>query len=1073
MEKRSFGLLLRQSMFRKSYLLLIAFCSLLSCDNNRENTTAEDSWYSYMHDQRNSGVTSENLSFPLFLSWERKLQYSPNPAWPAPAKQDYYNGKGKLEALVTYDRAFHPIVARGKLFIASSANNSITCFNSITGDKIWKFYTDGPNRNAPLWHKENLYFGSDDGNVYCLGAESGELIWKKQLGSTRKLVGNGRVISASPIRTGVVANADTIYVASGLLPEESVTINACDASSGVTIWEKQLKDLAPQGYPVLSDSLWYVPNSRIQPMAFRTKNGELSKKLKGAGGDYITLIDGKLIHGVNWAGEIKARNFLEAAMTGYKVVGNNNRLFIASDYSLTGVDVKRYTEAFSRKEKLANELKSIAQTIKKGAGKCLSKVDSLKGEIEKVKASEFLWQKELSKTYGMIKTSNTIIVGLQDQVIAFDEEKGVEKWKKTVKGRAYGLAVCGNKLYVSTDQGYLYCFGEEKGTQVIIDESDENQSSSFKGSNDVLKKVKSIGKLLPRERGIMMVCNLKKGDLVYRLSQNCNYYILGVEQNEKQVSKSRKHLDDAGIYGPRTTIFRGKLDELNLSDYLVNVVVIDEKPAKSELNILAVEIARILSPAGGRLLITNDISKEDITSLFKDHFHGYTLSRSDDFWVIQREVLSGGGEWTHLYANPSNTVSTTDKYATDTVRPLWFGQPGPREMSDRHHRAPSPLFKNGILFIPKDDGVIAADAYNGTLLWQKEISQFRRIKISRDAGNMALSDDMLYAVADNFCLALDPATGAETALFRTPQIKWGHENAHWGYLATEGDMLFGSGSKSTAIFNRYSRLDWSEYSRLVTSDYLFGMDRKSGKVKWTYKGGAILNPSICMGDGKMYFVESLNNKAMHDEDGLIPFNDLKKHLNIVALNSATGKVIWKKAFNFSLVEHILYGSFSNGVLVMSGSGNKDGGLWFGTYAFDANTGDFLWNKFKKHLNWTNSSHGEQIHRALIMDGTVYTEPFAFDLKTGKEKEKWMLHRNGHACGTISGADDILYFRGTNPSVCIPEESDQGKKLNNISRPGCWINMIPAGGLLMIPEASSGCTCGFPLQMSIVYQPVKK
>jgi hypothetical protein len=44
------------------------------------------------------------------------------------------------------------------------------------------------------------------------------------------------------------------------------------------------------------------------------------------------------------------------------------------------------------------------------------------------------------------------------------------------------------------------------------------------------------------------------------------------------------------------------------------------------------------------------------------------------------------------------------------------------------------------------------------------------------------------------------------------------------------------------------------------------------------------------------------------------------------------------------------------------------------------------------------------------------------------------------------------------------------RLNNVTRPGCWINIIPAGGLVLIPEASSGCTCGFALQTSIAYVP---
>ena len=43
-------------------------------------------------------------------------------------------------------------------------------------------------------------------------------------------------------------------------------------------------------------------------------------------------------------------------------------------------------------------------------------------------------------------------------------------------------------------------------------------------------------------------------------------------------------------------------------------------------------------------------------------------------------------------------------------------------------------------------------------------------------------------------------------------------------------------------------------------------------------------------------------------------------------------------------------------------------------------------------------------------------------------------------------------------------------VTEVSRPGCWINMIPAGGLLLIPEASSGCTCHYAVQASMAMRP---
>jgi hypothetical protein len=28
------------------------------------------------------------------------------------------------------------------------------------------------------------------------------------------------------------------------------------------------------------------------------------------------------------------------------------------------------------------------------------------------------------------------------------------------------------------------------------------------------------------------------------------------------------------------------------------------------------------------------------------------------------------------------------------------------------------------------------------------------------------------------------------------------------------------------------------------------------------------------------------------------------------------------------------------------------------------------------------------------------------------------------------------------------------------RPGCWINALPVGGLVLVPDASSGCKCSY-------------
>jgi hypothetical protein len=43
-------------------------------------------------------------------------------------------------------------------------------------------------------------------------------------------------------------------------------------------------------------------------------------------------------------------------------------------------------------------------------------------------------------------------------------------------------------------------------------------------------------------------------------------------------------------------------------------------------------------------------------------------------------------------------------------------------------------------------------------------------------------------------------------------------------------------------------------------------------------------------------------------------------------------------------------------------------------------------------------------------------------------------------------------------------------LSTETRSGCWINIIPAGGLILIPEFSAGCTCGHAIQTSLALLP---
>ena len=109
-------------------------------------------------------------------------------------------------------------------------------------------------------------------------------------------------------------------------------------------------------------------------------------------------------------------------------------------------------------------------------------------------------------------------------------------------------------------------------------------------------------------------------------------------------------------------------------------------------------------------------------------------------------------------------------------------------------------------------------------------------------------------------------------------------------------------------------------------------------------------------------------------------------------------------------------------------------------------------------------------RPLVIGDTLHAEPWAYDLHSGEQQtrlhpvtgqeEAWQFARPGHHCGCPAASPHTMLFRSYTLGW-YDLVGDYGTQHFGSQRPGCWINFIPANGLLMVPEATSGCLCPFP------------
>ena len=115
--------------------------------------------------------------------------------------------------------------------------------------------------------------------------------------------------------------------------------------------------------------------------------------------------------------------------------------------------------------------------------------------------------------------------------------------------------------------------------------------------------------------------------------------------------------------------------------------------------------------------------------------------------------------------------------------------------------------------------------------------------------------------------------------------------------------------------------------------------------------------------------------------------------------------------------------------------------------FRGTEGYRVWDKRMKYIT-----------RPLVQDRTVIAQNGAWDLLTGDVKP-FKLKRS-YGCGQISSSKNLLLFRSA--TLGYKDLSKKGSPVQSFGgiRPGCWINALPAGGLVFLPDASAGCRCSY-------------
>ncbi len=572
--------------------------------------------------------------------------------------------------------------------------------------------------------------------------------------------------------------------------------------------------------------------------------------------------------------------------------------------------------------------------------------------------------------------------------------------------------------------------------------------------------------------GLLLGVTEQNVRLAYDLAHSTDMQLVIVEPDTDKVAWARSELDGRGVYGVRVSVHRGSLDALPYGPYFANLIVAQRGTDAPPLPKDASKLKRLLRPLGGVLYVTGT-SADDANQLkpwldaggFDAKHRKIVKSSRGHALLYIRPKLAGSGDWSHQYGTSANTACSEDDLVTGDLTVAWWGRPGPRPMPDRGARNPAPLAAGGRLYIQGDRILFSLDQYNGTILWSMMTPSLRRTNMPRDGSNMAAADDYLYIVSGQYCEGIDGQTGRRKLKFRVPEIP-GTPSNHaydWGRLVVHGDLLIGTAVQSGAAYQGdngewYDHIKPNEYARVV-GRYVFALDRHTGRVKWIRKGGVLIDSTLTVTDTHVYYIESRDDAAIGSDKARMT-TELNKAQHLVALDLSTGRTMWDKAHDFAPATVMTYLTFANDTLMVTGSDTK---RIYHQWAFDAKAGSTLWSRQVKDKK---GHHGGQLQHPVVIGDRVFVNKQVVGLRNGRLLQDNVAERRG--CGTMAASKHALFFRHYYHGIWDLKTNERKQFLG--IRGGCWLGQIPAGGLLLAPETSSGCSCTHALQTSVGFVP---
>lgn len=1070
-------------------LICIAILCATSGQITRPAGAAErnEDWPMWRYDAQRSAASANRLpDEELVPIWSRKFA-ARQQAWDDPLNLD----------LMTYDRVLEPIVAGGQLMIGFNDTDKLAAFDTETGNELWSAYAESAVRLPPVAWNGHVYFSSDDGFLYCVDMESGDVRWKFSGAPDRQhAIGNRRLTSAWPARGGPVVRDGVVYFAASIWPFMGTFIYALDAESGSVRWVNDstgaqyikqphsapsFAGVAPQGALVATEDLLLVPGGRSVPAALNRSDGsfryfEINAGGKGTGGSFVTADEQHFFVHTRLSGT-RAFKLEDGVKTAF--LPNQPVLHQGIVYSAESKDDAAVVCAYGPDQKL-------------------------------------LWQVDADGSGDLILADQQLIAGGKNSItiIQLPDDQQPARVLRTIpiEQQAQRLIVADRKLFVVTLDGQLIAFGG-KSTEQVHDvpaiatiQPDANPNAEAVVSASARRAVSQLLAAGEAE-GYALWFGSGQAPLAKALATASPFVQLAIVQpTEAGIDEMRRQLDALDRYGA-VTLHHSDAGSFQAPSYIANMVFVDCNPLSDRLENVIPELYRSVRPYGGVMHLLGDVDRAQLAAQIKSlKLEQAAIEVGADSVIVRRVgALPGSADWTHQHGDIANTVKSNDSRVKLPLGVLWFGGNSNMDVLPRHGHGPPEQVVGGRLFIQGMNSLSARDVYTGRVLWKREFGDLGTFDVYYDSTyddtplnpkynqvhipgangrgtNYVVTDDRVYIVEGHVCHVLDPATGKNLLDIELPKSD-GDQEESWGYIGVYKDVLIGG--LGFARYRQRQELSFEADKKLKSSRAgfgsksldiaasvaLVGFDRHTGEQLWQADAiHSFWHNGVVAGGEQIYCLDRY--PAQVEEALMRRGRPRPDSYRIVALDYRTGKPQWE-------ITEGIFGSWlgyseQHDLLLQAGAAASDrlyGEPTSGMAVYSAADGSLRWQKESLKYSGPCILHNDLI----ITNANSYSESAgAFYLRDGKQKlvpnpitgelQPWKLSR-AYGCNNIIASENLLTFR-SGAAGYYDLLTDSGTGNLGGFKSGCTSNLVVANGVLNAPDYTRTCSCAYQNQTSL-------